>query len=346
MSQLWTDIIDPATLTGYARESLAAYEARKGTLARWLPNREVSDIIVRFEKGQTGLHEIAEFRAYDAEPEIGRREGPKRVTLELPALGQNIPVSEYEQLRARGVTPTEAQALASILATTRVVVRAVSDALERMRGVVLTTGKATIDQDNFQSDDDFGRPAGHTLTAGSLWSSSSVSRIEFLEEICDVYETTTGEQPGAMVFGRRVMRALASGDEFQTQLLNGGARNATQQQVEDTLSAAGLPPMYRYDRNVSVAGTTTRVLPDDTILLLPEPVDPNDEQGTELGATFWGRTLTSMADDWEIEPDEQPGVVAGVYRNPKPPMGIEVISDAIGLPVLANAELSLAAKVL
>jgi hypothetical protein len=30
---LWTDVIDPATLTGYARASLEDYEARKGTLA-------------------------------------------------------------------------------------------------------------------------------------------------------------------------------------------------------------------------------------------------------------------------------------------------------------------------
>jgi len=346
MSQLWTDIIDPAALTGYARESLAEYEARKGTLARWLPNREVPDVVVRFMKGQTGLHEVAQFRAYDAPPEIGRREGPKRVTLELPALGQDIPVSEYEQLRARGVSPTDAQALTSILNTTRVVVRAVSDAVERMRGIVLMTGRATILQDNFQSDDDFGRPAAHTVTASSLWSSPSVDRLDFLEEISDVYEASTGETPGAMVFGRRVMRSLAAGEQFQTQLLNGGARNATQQQVEDTLSAAGLPPMFPYDRKVSVGGTTTRVLDDDKILLLPAPVDPNDEEGSELGSTFWGRTLTSTDGAWEIEADEQPGIVAGVYRNPKPPMGIEVISDAIGLPVLANAELSLAAKVL
>ena len=27
---LWTDIIDPETLTGYARASMNAYEARKG----------------------------------------------------------------------------------------------------------------------------------------------------------------------------------------------------------------------------------------------------------------------------------------------------------------------------
>lgn len=347
MSQLWTEIIDPATLTGYARQSLAAYEASKGTLARWLPNREVPDVVVRFVAGQTGLHDVAQFRAYDAEPEVGRRQAPKRVTLELPALGMDIPVSEYEQLRSRGGNVEDAQALQSILNTTDVVVRAVADAVERMRGIVLATGKATIDQENFQSEDDFGRPAAHQLTAGTLWSSAtSVSRLEYLETIADVYSDTNGEEAGAMVISKRVLRSLAQGDEFQTQLVNGASRPATQQQVEDLVSAAGLPPIYVYDRRVSVGGTTTRVLDDDTVLLLPAPVDPNDDMGTQLGATFWGRTLTSTDGNWEIEASEQPGIVAGVYRNPKPPMGIEVISDAIGLPVLANAELSLAAKVL
>src|SRR5213595_1144355 len=99
---LWTDIIDPATLSGYARASLADYEASRGTLARWLPNREVADIVVRFVAGSSGLIDVASFRAFYAEPEIGKGPGGKRVTIELPALGQDIPVSEYNQLRMRG----------------------------------------------------------------------------------------------------------------------------------------------------------------------------------------------------------------------------------------------------
>ena len=98
---LWNDVITPAELTGYARASMADYELRRGTLARWLPNREIADIVARFFRGQTGLMDAANFRSYDAEPEIGRRPQARRVTIELPALGQNLPVSEYEQLRLR-----------------------------------------------------------------------------------------------------------------------------------------------------------------------------------------------------------------------------------------------------
>ena len=101
---LWTDIIEPAELTGYARESLNAYEARKGTLARWLPNREVLSTFVKFVAGSAGLVEEARYRAYDAEPEVGRKPSGKRVTIELPAVSQEIPVTEYQQLMARGMS--------------------------------------------------------------------------------------------------------------------------------------------------------------------------------------------------------------------------------------------------
>lgn len=343
---LWTDIIDPATLTGYARASLAEYEARRGTLARFLPNREVADIVARFVKGSTGLVDVAKFRAYDAEPEIGKRPSGKRITLELPALGQNIPVSEYEQLRARGGNVTEEAALAAIQRTTDVVVRAVSDSIERMRGIVLATGKATIDQDNFKTDDDFGRSAGHSVSAGTVWSTSTADALGDLETWVDAYRASNGEAPGAILMSTRVLRAMASLDQFATQLVNGASRPATVSDVNALVSAAGLPPIVTYDRQVSVDGSATKVLADDKLLLLPQPVDTDDWMGTELGATFWGRTLTSTDAEWGIEDADQPGVVAGVYRNPKPPMGIEVISDAIALPVLANADLSFVADVL
>lgn len=343
---LWTDIIDPATLTGYARAALADYETKKGTLARWLPNRDVPDIVARFVVGSTGLVDAAKFRAYDAEPEIGKRPSGRRITLELPALGVNVPVTEYEQLRARGGNVSDAQALASIQNTTVGVTQAVADAIERLRGIVLATGKATIAQDNFTSDDDFGRPASHTFTAPALWSVAGTDRMAQLEAWSDMYVDATGENPGALLMSTRAFRALASGTQMQTSFANGGTRNATDQQVLDVVSSAGLPPIVLYNRRVSVDGTVGKALPDDRVYLLPAPVETDDWQGTDLGATFWGRTLTSTAPEWGIEDAEQPGIVAGVYRHSKPPMGVEVIGDAIGLPVLANGERSISVKVL
>jgi hypothetical protein len=314
--ELWTDIISPADLTGYAREALADYELTQGSLAPWLPYREVADIAVRFVKGQNGLIDVANFRAYDAEIEIGKREAGERVMLELPALGQNIPVSEYEQLRARGGDVSPAQALITIQNTTRIVVRAVADAMELLRGVVLQTGKSTVHQDNFQMDDDFGRDPRLTFTAPALWSLSNTDRLGQLQDWCDLYEDINGAPPGAMLMARRPFRGLAAGDQFQTQLLNGGARNATDSQVRDTISSAGLPPIYLNNRRVSKKGVATKVLDDNKILLLPAPVAPDDWEGTELGASFWGRTLTSLEANWGIEAARSSRASSpAVYRN-------------------------------
>ena len=342
---LWADIIDPATLTGYARASLNDYEAARGSLARWLPNRLVPSITVRFVAGSFGLVDVADFRAYDAEPAVGKAPSGKRVTLELPALGQDIPVSEYNQLRANGATPGDETILGTIQRTTDVVVRAVADALERLRGTVLTTGKATIA--NLVVDDDFGRAAGHTVTAGALWSVATTDALADLTAWSDTYRDANGDSPGAIVMSTRVLRAMAALNQMRTQLASGSTRPATLADVQATVAANGLPPIYLYDRRVSVAGVATKVIPDDRVLLLPAPVDDvNDWQGTQLGATYWGRTLSSMEAGWDIPEADQPGLVTGVYRGEKPPMIAEVVSDAIGLPVLANANLSFAADVL
>lgn len=336
---LWTDIIDPATLTGYVREALADIEGRNGSLAQYLPNREVPDISVRFVAGQNGLAVEAQFRAYDAEPTVGKKPPLRRVTLELPAIGQNIPVSEYDQLRTRGAS--DEVILAQILDTARQVAQAVSDRMERLRGIVLSTGVATIPE--LGAADSFGRSASHTVTAAALWdSATTVSRLTDLQTWADVYEATNGVPPGSLVFSRQGFRVLAQGDEFRTNLIGGGSRAATAAQVNEVIEGAGLPPIQVYTRRTA----SGPVLSAKEVLMLPAPVDSDDWQGTQLGATFWGQTLSSTEADWGIEDVDQPGVVAGVYRHEKPPMIAEVISDAIGMPVLANANLSLKATVL
>lgn len=348
---LWTDIIDPATLTGYARAAMTDYENSRGTLARYLPNQTIADVVARFVSGRNGLLPAAKFRAYDAEPEMGRRGQGKRVVLELPALGMNIPITEYEQLRSRGGVPSDAEALVAIQNTTVITVQAIADAIERMRGIVLASGVATIDQDNFKTTDDFGRPAENQVTAGTLWSDSTADGLTDLQNWCDAYENTAGEAPGSVVMSRAAFRALSRQDMFKTNLITGGSRPATEAEVRAHLESAGIPPIEVFSRRVMYEDAfgnveTASVLPQERVLLLPAPVDPNDSFGTQLGGTWWGRTLTSTDADWAIESGEQPGVVAGAYKNPKPPMGAEVISDAIALPVLANAELSFAADVL
>lgn len=340
MAQLWTDIIDPATLTGYARESLSDMERAKGSLASFLPNRQVSDTVVRFTVGRNGLIEEAKFRAYDAEPEPGTGPSGKRKTIELPAIGQTIPISEYNQLRGRSAPDDLVREM--MLRTAEFVVTSVSDRMERMRGHVLVHGKAVIDQDNFKSEDDFERKPELAPTAAILWNEAGADPIGDLKLWRDLYEDENGTTPGAMVVSREIMTALSNADQFQVTMAGGGSRPATEADVQAILMANGLPPMTVFTRR-TYSGP---VLPKDRLLLLPPAVTTDDWTGTALGSTFWGQTLTSEDPAWDIAPLDRPGIVLGAYRNPKPPMIAEIISDAIGLPVLEDPNLSLVAKVL
>lgn len=56
---LWTEILEPAELTGFARASLQAREDAQGSLERFLPNTHVDDTHVKFEIGENGLQEAS-----------------------------------------------------------------------------------------------------------------------------------------------------------------------------------------------------------------------------------------------------------------------------------------------
>lgn len=336
---LWTDFITPAELTGYARESLEAREKAKGSLARYLPHRYVADIVARFFVGESGLVDEARFRAFDAEPEIGKVGGVKRVTVDLPAIGKTIPVSEQSQLRIRNASDEMWRSY--ILRAADEAVASISDTIERLRGIVLATGKATIDQTNFAVESDFGRSSDMSVTASTKWNQSGADPLADLTAWVDKYVEVNGVAPERVVMGQKAFRALLSADNLKTVLPGGATRPAVAGDAQNILDAYGLPTIERFDRRTKGGP----VLKDDTILLLPAPTDPTS--GTsELGATFWGQTLTASGGEFSLAMDEQPGIVAGVYRGEKPPMIAEVIADAIALPVLANANLSMAAKVL
>lgn len=338
--RLWTDVIDPETLSGFARRSLQEYEAARGSLARFLPNREVADTVVRFLVGQAGLVEEARYRAYDAEPEFGQGPTGKRRTVDLPAISQQGVISERDQLRLRSADDEVRQRI--LLDGTRNAVFAIADRVERQRGSVLVSGKAVIAQDNYADEADFGRDASMSVVAAELFSTPEAQRLSQIEAWVDQYIAVNGAPPATMLTSTRVLRSIAGGNEFATVFDNGTTRRrATRGDVDGILAGAGLPSIELYDRRTKAG----KVIPDDRILFLPEAVDPNGGD-SELGATFWGQTLASSEPEWEIAESEQPGIVAAAFTHEGIPPIRHTYADAISLPVGANMNLAMSVKVL
>ena len=334
---LWTDVAEPQELTELARRAAQDREQRdEFNLGAFLPNEHSLSHTVTFEVGDNGYVEAAEYRAYDAETPIGGRgEGGRRVTLELPPLGQKRRVSEYEQLRHLG----DGGESAMRNALGRAAVQrgeAVADRIELERGRVLVSGKAAINENGFIVESDFGRDQELTVTAGTKWGEASADPVQDILDWQEAYVDKNGEAPAYIVASTKAISALSKFSGFLPK--DSVRRRASFDEINALLDAEGLPTLVKYDRRVRVNAKSERVIPEETLLFLP-----GDDAG--LGKTFWGTTLESLDQDYSLQAEERPGIVASAFKT-NDPIAAWVKASAIGMPVLANANLAMAATVL
>lgn len=337
---LWTDLITPAELTGFARAAVEDVERQKATLARWLPNYPVPDVVVRTIVAQDGNGALAQFRAFDAETPVGSGGTGQRKVFELLPLGLKERVSEYDQLRARG-DDAQAMILGGIEKAAMRVANAVVDRLEVARGQAIDTGALTINENGVVQTMTFGRPAGNTVTAATLWSGAA-KPLDDLIAWGDVFAAgNQGNQPGAIVTSKRVVAALQRNADIRglVATIGGTPGIVSIDALSAVLAAYGLPPITVYDRKIR----GNNVLPDNKVYLLPAAVDPNGQ--SELGATFYGETLEAAEPEYGIGSVDQPGLVVGAWKT-KDPIAVWVHSNAIALPVLVNPVASMVATVL
>lgn len=340
-----SDYILPQELTGYVRESLANLPVNQFQLAQWLPNSFIDDLSYRFDRGAGGLVEAATFRAYDAESPIGGRQGLTRVSGELPPISRKIRLGEYDRLRQR--QDPQQGIRNGLLTDAELMTRAVAARMELARGDALVNGSVTINENGVIATVSFGRTAGHAVTAAVLWSDlTNAVPVTNLQSWQTTYITTNGAPPGAIV-----MSTTALGYLLQNAQIKGlaAANGVTPSIVPRTtlnqiVEAYGLPPIYVFDGQVKVSGAATRIVAANKLLMLPAPTGPDNAGGTDLGATLWGTTAESLDGKYGLDDGERPGIVAGVYDTDDP-IALWTKAAGIGLPVLANPDLSLAATV-
>lgn len=335
-----SDYILPQQLTGYVRAALADLEINRFTLSAFLPSQAIDDLDYRFARGGQGLTEATTFRAYDAESPIGKRPGVTRISGELPPISRKVRLGEYDRLRQR---KADQQLQRAILDDATAMARSVAARVELARGEALYTGKLSISENGVIANVDFGRKAGHTVTAATLWTNPASTPLADLMSWRDTYVASTGSEPGRILTSRRVLALLMRNAEMRNLVYPGGSQQpdiVTQSSVSQVLQAYGLPPIQTYDVQVSVGGSATRPIPDDRVLLLP---DPNGVDGDQLGKTLWGTTAESLEPDFGLGGSE-PGIVAGAYST-KDPVAVWTKAAGIALPILANPDLTFCADV-
>lgn len=339
--QLITEYATPAELTGYAREALRDREENQFSLNRWLPNDTVNDLVYRFNRGGGGLVEAAVYRSYDAESDIGSRSGAARVTGELPPISRKYPLGEYDQIKMRNVDSQKAEIRDAMEADSVKGVTAIAARVEVARGDAIFNGGVTINENRVSAGVDFGRKAGHSVTAATAWNDTENSpAYDYFMSWLDVYNDTNGELPAFTLMSRKAYNLLRRNKQIRELAYRGASTSPnvlTRDDLNNILGDFDIPPVQIYDAKVSVGGAATRVTPEDKIAFLPA-------QGDALGKTLWGVPVEANDPRYGLQGDAA-GVAVGAYKS-EDPQTVWTRATAIALPVLGNPDLTFIADVL
>lgn len=312
------DYIDAPTLTGFVREVPAPAFL---TLNRWLPDVLIPDI----EAAVTELEQtnrVAEFRAFDAETAIGKRDTFRRSAIRIPPVGLKIPIMEEERLklersRTRGDNYVAYEN--AIYNDAANISRYVHNRMELARGDVLTDWKFTLRGEGGQRlEADFNMPTGHNKAPGVLWSNhASATPLLDLAAWVQDYDNANGFRPAYMQTSLAVISNLLMCQEVRqlAGTVNGVPSMVTEDQLNQILRARRLPELIEYGTRLSVDDVDTRVIPEDKVVFLPPESAP-------LGRTVWGITAEalelSQGENPSLAFEDLPGLVGVVLKEGDP----------------------------
>lgn len=337
------DLADTQELTGYVRNVPIT---RGENLRTFLPSVAISDLEYRFAKGGLVDPDVAQYRAFDTEAGIAKRPGIARVSGELPPLSRKVRLGEEDRLRLNsllsgGGNGTADQRIQAIFDDAGNMARSVQARITQAVGQALYDGRVIIAENGLSATVDFGIPAGHRVTAGTVWSNVASDPITDMTSWKQTYIDTNGVEPGVMVTSTTVVNYLLKNTILKGM---GGLGNLVgpilrRNTLDVIVQELGLPMIMVDDTTVRVDGVATRVIPANRVVMLPMPEEP-------LGSTLYGITAEALelTEAGQLQLSQAPGIVAVVDKT-FDPVSIWTKAAAIALPVVANAELILTATV-
>lgn len=341
------DIVDMLEITGYVREVLLEEQRNMFQLAAFLPNRDVPEIEVRATVGSLQDQDEAVIRSWDAESPLGKRQGARRVTFELAPMSKKIRLGEEERLRALGLgraSSDRASLINTIYNDARNLARSIAARVERLRAAALFDAAITINENGIIQSVSYGRTGGHTVTAGTLWTTANAATATPIDNLLtwqQTYISTNGVPPGLILTSSQVLGGLLVNAQIKSvlQTPSGAPASVTVDAVQQVLQAYGLPKIALYDSVTRVAGTQTRLTPANKLLFLPAADEP-------LGNTFFGPTADALelAEAGQIDAEMTPGLAVVVDRQTDP-VGVWTKVAGVSFPFIANPDLTFLATV-
>lgn len=290
----------------------------------------------------------ARFRTWDGRIHVSERDTGSTKRVKLPPISSSLNMGEYERLQLLFAQTQGSNVSALVNAVyndAENLVREVQARYEQAWGDVLTDGKLTINENGYQGEADYGLPGANLVAPGTLWTTTATATVfSDIRTWSDVWKAANGNLPFEIRTSLRVQRLMQKNTEVINAVAgsNTGRTYVTLGELNGLLAADGLPQVNAtYDSSVDVDGTSTRVIADDRLLIMP--VDKG-----QLGYLASGVTATALelvnSNASDLSFADAPGI-AGVIEKAGPPYRQFTFVDACGMPVLSNAKRLLVADV-
>jgi hypothetical protein len=322
-------------------------------LDQLLPNRYFEDIEIDLEE-LTRTNRVARFRTYDGRLHVSQRDTIRTGKVRLPPLSSSLNMGEYERMQiqmARTGGTRMAALERAIYNDAERLTREVLNRMELARGDVLTdfeltmlTGTSGDEPAGLKAD--YGAPEGHIVAPSILWSNTTTATVlTDLIAWCDQWKTSNGgAMAGALWTSNRVMRLMTRNKEIIDAVFGAtqGRTMVSITELNNLLESNGVPAVNTYDAAVDVDGTTTPIIADDRLMIVPSTPGA-------LGYTAWGISATALelvnSNLSEMSFEDAPGIVGMIVKE-GPPFREFTFVDAVGMPVISNPRALMVADVL
>ena len=150
----------------------------------------------------TRKNQTAEYRSFDGRIKVTERDSLAGKRVPLAPFSDSLNLGEYERLQIEFMRTGGTRDAALVDAIYRDTDKLVSNMHNRMElalGDVLSDGIFTVtgESGEFSGEADFGVPAAHKVTAGTVWTTTSAPVLDNLQAWVDLYVEANGVPPGA-----------------------------------------------------------------------------------------------------------------------------------------------------
>lgn len=295
----------------------------------------------------TKTNRAAKFRNWDGSVWVSARDTGSEKRVKMLPLSAQLSMGEYErrqiEFASMGGTNT-AKIVTAVYNDLENLTTQVLNRVELAWGDVLADGVVNIVENGVDQQVDYGIPGEHVVAPGTLWSdATNATPLSDLIAWSDVYEATNGVTPGRIATSRQIRRNVEKSKEVIDAVYGAtqGKTRVSTAELNALLESENLPTFGTdYNSNFDVDGTSTRVLPANKLLFLPENLG-------ELGFTAWGTPTTAMElQERNVQLETAAGVIGVIVREDGIPFRKFTYVDAVALPVIADPRKMMVATVI